>query len=500
MFSATRLQVCTYLLGVCLFSIAFLVFLNASLSFVVTDLVGLKEGVGDAVGTLGFADEVLAVFACPLWGLLSDRIGVRYPDPRGGHVDGSTRDQRRSSSSSAIRLGYQRSGGASRLAGVVGTLTGSGAVFALLVLLPLPARFERAGMSAVDAVKSAFYVAAAIAGAVSVFCLLGFRRLTGERPGNWKAAFRHFGRPPRDLSSGELEGAQHEAPSYCPASYWSQFRSSLALGLTCPNIGLAYIGGFVARASSVGISLFVPLYVNQFYRHAGLCDNRGLSDAHATSDDSNLKQSCLPAYIAASILTGVSQTVALCTAPLLGYLSSRSHRHNLPMLAACFAGVIGYPLFALLPSPEIRGNAGAFVSMILVGISQIGAIVCSLGLLGDEVISKTKPSHGLTTPASTETLFHDELHNGEGERASLLHNTINHTHATRPQQPLMQHRGAIAGVYSLSGAAGILILTKLGGLMSDTTSPAAPFYMLAGFNAILLAAGMLVSARRLVGP
>lgn len=77
MFSATRWQVATYLLAVCPFSIAFLVFLNSSVSFVVTDLIGDETSVGDAVGTLGFADELLALIACPLWGLLSDRIGVR---------------------------------------------------------------------------------------------------------------------------------------------------------------------------------------------------------------------------------------------------------------------------------------------------------------------------------------------------------------------------------------------------------------------------------------
>lgn len=78
LFTASRLQTLTYLLAVCPFSIAFLVFINASISFVVTDLIGLHDGEGDAVGTLGFADELLALAACPIWGMLSDRIGVRY--------------------------------------------------------------------------------------------------------------------------------------------------------------------------------------------------------------------------------------------------------------------------------------------------------------------------------------------------------------------------------------------------------------------------------------
>lgn len=76
-FTATRWQVVTYLFGVALFSISFLVFLNSSISFVITERIGQRDKVGDAVGTLGFADEALALVACPLWGMLSDRVGVR---------------------------------------------------------------------------------------------------------------------------------------------------------------------------------------------------------------------------------------------------------------------------------------------------------------------------------------------------------------------------------------------------------------------------------------
>lgn len=76
MFTATKLQVGTYLLGVCLFSIALLVFVNATISFIVTNIIHQKSGVGDTVGTLAFADELLALVACPLWGLFSDYAGA----------------------------------------------------------------------------------------------------------------------------------------------------------------------------------------------------------------------------------------------------------------------------------------------------------------------------------------------------------------------------------------------------------------------------------------
>lgn len=76
-FTATRLQITTYLLCIALFSISFLVFLNSSVSFVITQRIGQQDNVGDAVGTLGFADELVALVACPSWGVLSDRVGVR---------------------------------------------------------------------------------------------------------------------------------------------------------------------------------------------------------------------------------------------------------------------------------------------------------------------------------------------------------------------------------------------------------------------------------------
>lgn len=75
--STTTIQASAYLFAVCLFSISFLVFLNSSVSFVISDLIGQKDAVGDLVGTLGFVDELVAIFACPCWGIVSDRLGVR---------------------------------------------------------------------------------------------------------------------------------------------------------------------------------------------------------------------------------------------------------------------------------------------------------------------------------------------------------------------------------------------------------------------------------------
>lgn len=79
MFYSTYLQTATYLLGVCLFSIFFAVFLNSSISFVLADRLGfdiVHDDIGNAIGTLAFVDELLAIVACPLWGILSDIVGA----------------------------------------------------------------------------------------------------------------------------------------------------------------------------------------------------------------------------------------------------------------------------------------------------------------------------------------------------------------------------------------------------------------------------------------
>jgi hypothetical protein len=57
-------------------------------------------------------------------------------------------------------------------------------------------------------------------------------------------------------------------------------------------------------------------------------------------------------------------------------------------------------------------------------------------------------------------------------------------------EDLRHLKGSIAGMYSLYGGAGILILTKLGGILFDVLSSGSPFYIMALFNGILLFAGV----------
>lgn len=392
----------------------------------------------------------------------------------------------------------------SRVAGFVGMLTGCGALIALFVFLPLPARFQHADMSATEAIKRSYYVVAAVALAVSVVCFFGLRRLHGDQGKGVMSVFRlvnnatqrnaHETTPPAGPVRADDCQQSSGPPCASDLSYPGQIAAAFVSGFKNANIGLGYIGGFVARASSVGISLFIPLYVNQYYRSSGLCHQDNSSGGLGSLSDSNagdIKGSCPRAYIVASILTGVSQLIALVSAPAFGFLSGGSRLSNFPLLAAACSGIAGYILLALLPNPQVEdghSNVGIFVAMALIGISQIGAIVCSLAVLGNGILEfgdDERPqsehtgnaNHGIANRNAVD----DEYSSLLPERRERAEKSNNLAHV----------KGSIAGIYSLFGGAGILLLTKLGGLLFDKLSPRSPFYILSIFNGLLLVTGLI---------
>ncbi|KAJ4336141.1 hypothetical protein N0V87_005577 [Didymella glomerata] len=569
-FTATRTQIASYLFGVALFSIAFLVFLNSSISFVITQRIGQSKNVGGAVGTLGFVDELVALVACPVWGLLSDRIGVRTvavtgyvvvglslcvlvqaknvypqlllarvlfslggsatatmvtailptmtvveevkPDPRSPtlrRVVNSSRHAIAASISSELTITPDRfrsssqeppaptkkdaSASTSQLAGLVGMFTGCGALVALLVFLPLPTRFQDAGESPAAAVAAAFYVVGAIAILVAIGCFFGLRQLPGEDEKGWK---RLIGKD------------EHKTPEHARdviLAYPFLFLESVRLAFRSPLIGLGYVGGFVARASSVAISLFIPLFTNHYFLHTGEC-------AVDPNDPSDIKHACPQAYKLAAMLTGISQLIALLCAPVFGYLSGRYPKYNIPLLLAAVSGVAGYAMFGSLASPDYKskdGTGAIFFIVALLGISQIGAIVCSLALLGrginndehatniaalDSTNGSYHPSAGATPPEPVTPVHEEE---------PLLPQNQSYS-TTRPSSPpetksYNDMKGSIAGTYSLLGGFGILLLTKAGGALFDSAGPGSPFYMMAAFNALLLIVGIFVGIKQGLG-
>lgn len=361
------------------------------------------------------------------------------------------------------------------LAGYVGLFTGLGALVSLLVFLPLPSQFSKIeGVEIGEALQYAYYVVGAISILVASFVYIGLRKLKGEEGKGFRTL---FGLKKRTQADGS------EAPKRAFLPYRQLLRDAIVLGVTDAYIGLGYLGGFVARASTVAISAFIPLFVKIFF----------VTRVPGGDDIANQRK----AYVLASILTGVAQLCALIAAPIFGYLARRRGRWNYPIVVTAICGIVGYSAFPNLASPEVRnvdgrgGSPAVFLLVALIGISQIGAIVCSLGSLGKGVLESDPHRNGIVPVSSSHATNDSEL---DGEDAPLLES---HGVTKQPKCTRVLLKGTIAGVYSWCGGAAILLLTKLGGWLFDRLSHGAPFYMMAIFNAALLLATLGVDVVRM---
>ena len=444
------------------------------------------------------------------------------------------------------------SASSSQLAGFVGMFTGLGALIALAFFLPLPAKLQEIGETASQSLANSFYIVAIIALLVALIDFVGLRNLPGEEGKGWKKFFqtrdgKDYG--PQTGSAGDQIGTDTKKHSYL-----QHIIISIKLGFTDSDIGLGYLAGFIARASSIAISLFIPLFVNAYFISSGQCS---APDLPQIRDPDETKQSCRRAYILAAILTGTSQLVALLAAPIYGYLLSRSSRSNSPILVATLMGVFGYTLFGMVRSPDPEsdeGTYGIYLLAAMIGLSQIGAIVGSLSLISRGVQKEEdekmfhegysgaagNPNHSLLGRGSQSlpsqaNIFTSDVPQPEWNTTSpsirvqdqnpcaynscvndrsrvcpspsLAVSTNSHesqpllsstrpSSATRRSISRKELNGSIAGVYSFSGGAGILILTKLGGSLFDSWTSAAPLYFMAIANGVLFIVTIAVSMCR----
>ena len=230
------------------------------------------------------------------------------------------------------------------------------------------------------------------------------------------------------------------------------------------------------------------MFVNAKYSSSGRCDK-------SIVDIGDARRNCHEAYVVSAELTGVSQLVALLCAPAFGFWSERSPQSNIPLIFAALTGVAGNLGFAFLQNPEFAGINGflVFVVVALLGISQIGAIVCSLGLLGGSIAFPDSQQPPSVQAQSAEAGPSRDTRDSSFDRTDLPGESTMLLPQPPPAQNLVDLKGSIAGVYSLAGGIGILLLTKLGGLLFDKISMIAPFVILAVFNLLLLVIGILLA-------
>lgn len=157
-------------------------------------------------------------------------------------------------------------------------------------------------------------------------------------------------------------------------------------------------------------------------------------------------QSCRAAFSLTSAIVGTMQTLNLIGAPLAGLLGhARPASRVLGLMIAYSLAVLGFILMAALPDGDPRRLAFVLPAASLLGLAQAGGLTIGLTLTAD-ARNRLRRSNA-----------------DEGEIA-----------------------GSLAGVYSMSGGLGILIIGKLAGLLASNASPLAPFVLQAVVSAIAL--------------
>lgn len=72
----TSLNFIAFLLS-CFSGVMFAVFISSTQTYYITDVLGIGAGIGNYIGTLSFADELLSMLLVPFVGAMADRIGTR---------------------------------------------------------------------------------------------------------------------------------------------------------------------------------------------------------------------------------------------------------------------------------------------------------------------------------------------------------------------------------------------------------------------------------------
>ncbi|KAJ3275384.1 hypothetical protein HDV01_000676 [Terramyces sp. JEL0728] len=453
----TSLHICVYLLGVAM-TIALFVFLNSTQGFVLKEILNYPtDNLGYASGSLVFYDELLSLFMVAIWGILSDlidrftifglgfifsSIGVGcftyasnlYPQLLLFRLLFAIGGSACSSMLTAILSDVVIEQDRGKLSGITGLMSGAGALIAVFLFLPLPAKFG----DGPAALHKSYFIVAGI-GLATALMLFGvplahlFRRKTPPTESSDS---------PANTSTSSNEGLDSEQQLLTAKGPINKVWNSITLGLSAsrnPNILMGHLASFLARGDSLSLTLFIPLWVYQYYLVNGLCNSN-------TTPENSDRDTCNDAYIKASILSGVAQTFALIGAPIFGYLSDRVYRPIVLLIASVLAA-IGYLLMSFQQNPTAGIN---FLYLFLVGFGEIGLIIVSLGLV---------------------------------------------THTSVP----VGSKGSVAGIASFSGALGILIISKFGGYLFDNWFPGAPFLLLAILHFIFISLSLIIIASQVVG-
>jgi MFS family permease len=332
-------------------SIGMFTYLMSLTPYILTVNLGIPEDQhGRLIGNLQFLQEIIVIGSIGWWGAMSDRYGRRAIYIIGWllmafayaiysfatsvaelfvyRVAFAIAVAATTTNLSAVLADYPLEESRGKMVGISFVLNGLGAVAFFAGLNRLPAIFQKQGMNELWAGHSAYLLVAMLA-FVAAIVMLG-------------------------LKPGRPAGVSPKTPVL------TLIREGLAAACN-KRIGLAYLGGFAARADMAIVTLFLVLWVVQASNAAGLTP----AEAQAR----------------AGMFVGISSLTAVLWAPIFGIIADRVDRLTLNTAAFALAA-FGYGWLGLLS--DVTSFASTIPALICVGIGQSSTALAATVLLGQE--------------------------------------------------------------------------------------------------------------------
>jgi MFS family permease len=364
-------------------TISLFVFVNAAQPFVLQTYLKIpNEQQGVISGNLIFCNEIVILLSAYLCGALSDLLGSRkfvyvagfllmsiglglYPFATTVlvlyifRVIFAVGAAGTSSMLTAVLGDYTVDKDRGKATGLLGVLTGFGAVISAVLFLKLPIYFEKAHFNQHEAGYLTYGIVALLS---SVMCLCTLFGLKGPIVATKK-------RGTRKEKSENVDSMNHISTEMQQRKPILILIKEGMLAAKDPMVLLSYMASFVARGDAVLITTFITLWVSQAMQ----------SQYDATPSE---------ALARAGLVSGIAQTCALVAAPFVGFLSDRINRLGTLILLSIISG-IGYTMTHILKDVT-RGFV--FFPVCLIGIGEIGVIISSQVLVSQYAPPKVRGS------------------------------------------------------------------------------------------------------------
>ena len=346
-------------------TIAAFVFINTAQSFVVVDrLKWPRDALGRVQGNLSTVDVMVAAVLSIVWGVISDRVGRRpvftagfmlmslacmaYPyarsvyalQPKESLVTSLIGMRMLFACGAAaaadmltVVLGdYAAEGMRGRLAGLMGLSTGLGACFGAFVLARIPTRMRKSGDE--DSIIVSFQITSMLLTSAAMVAAIGIRTASASSQSSREKSLRCWW-------FKMVEGGRAASRNWALVA--------------------AYLGGFVARADSILLVVFLPPWI------LGSSSDPGFTDTDAKK--------------LVSTLSGISHLTAFLGAPLVGIIADRMGGPRKALLAPAVLGTFAY--LGMFACSDPRSKV-VYALAALQGLAQIGMVIISMALVANE--------------------------------------------------------------------------------------------------------------------